>query len=564
MRSLLLCLLVALAWAPPPAPETPADTVFTNANVYTGNAKQPRAEAVAVRGGRIVFVGSSADARRFAGPQTKVVDLKGATVVPGLTDAHAHLAGIGFREMTLNLEGTTSLEDFLARVKARAAETAPGAWVTGRGWIETFWKPPVFPTRQDLDRVAPNNPVYLRRADGHGAVVNSKALEIAGITKATPNPFGGEIMHDKATGEPSGMILDNAQGLVSKHIPGPTEADQERAVVLGADRSVRVGWCQLQNAGSERAEIERIEKLYRDGRIKLRTYNAVYGPGPSADWLLERGPTAGAHDGRFTVRAIKVPFDGALGSKGAALLAPYADHDTSGFLKFKEEELMPMLRRALERGVQVETHAIGDRANRTILDYYEKAFAAVPAGARKLREPRWRVEHAQILDLADVPRFAKLGVVASMQPSHAISDLHFAPSRLGIARLAGAYAWRSLLASGAVVAGGSDAPVERGEPMIEFYAAVARRDLEGRSGEGWHPEQAVSREQALAMFTSAAAWAAFEEDVKGTIEVGKYADLTVLSADIMKIPAPEILRTRCLMTVIAGEVVFAETQNRPR
>jgi predicted amidohydrolase YtcJ len=558
MRSLLLCLLAALPWASPAVPESAADTVFTNANVYTGNAKQPRAEAVAVRDGRVVFVGSSAAARRFAGPSTKVVDLKGATVVPGLTDSHYHLSGVGFREMTLNLEGTASLDDMLARVKARVATAEPGAWVTGRGWIETFWQPPAFPTRQDLDKVSPNNPVFLRRADGHGAVANSKALEIAGITKATENPFGGEVMRDKATGEPSGMILDNAQGLVTRHIPGPTAADEERAIVLGADRSVRLGWCQIQNAGSERADVERIEKLYREGKIKLRIYNAVYGPGPSADWLLERGPTVGAFDGRFTVRAIKIPFDGALGSKGAALLEPYADHDTSGFLKYKEEELAPMLRRALERGIQVETHAIGDRANRTILDYYEKTFAAVPAASRKVRDPRWRVEHAQILSKTDIPRFARLGVIASMQPSHAISDLYFAPSRLGMARLEGAYAWQSLIRSGADVARGSDAPVERGEPMIEFYAAVARKDLEGRSAEGWHPEQAVSREQALAMFTTAAAYAAFEEDAKGTIEAGKLADLTVLSADIMKIPAPEILKTRCLMTVIGGEIVYSE------
>ena len=253
-------------------------------------------------------------------------------------------------------------------------------------------------------------------------------------------------------------------------------------------------------------------------------------------------------------------FDGALGSRGAALLKPYSDApETSGYLTEKPEDLRPMFEEALRRGIQVETHAIGDRANRTILDLYEQAFKAVPPNERKIREPRWRVEHAQIVDLADIPRFAKLGVIPSMQPSHAISDLFFAPARLGMDRLAGAYAWQSFLKSGSIICGGSDAPVERGEPMIEFYAAISRKSVKGFSGEGWHPEQAVSREQALKMFTLWPAYAAFEENDKGKIDIGMLADFTVLSNDIMKIPEPEILNTRCVMTVIGGEIVF-ETQ----
>lgn len=555
-------ILVVFALAALAVPQTvwsaqsSADVVFTNGNVYTGVAKHPGAEAVAVRDGRIVFVGSSAKARAFVGKQTRVVDLEGSTVVPGLTDAHCHLAGIGFREMTLNLEGTKSLEDFLGRVKARVAETQKGAWVTGRGWIETFWSPPEFPTRWDLDKISPDNPVFLRRADGHGAVANSKALEIAGITKTTASPFGGEIMHDKASGEPNGMILDNAQELIAKHVPDPTEAEQEQALVAGAERSVRLGWCEIQNAGTELPDVRRLEKLFGEGKIKLRVYNAVYGPGPAADKLIADGPTIRAFDGRFTMRTIKVVLDGALGSKGAALLAPYSDYDSSGFLTHTEAQVEPMLERALRSGIQVETHAIGDRANRTILDWYEKAFKEVPAASRKVKEPRFRVEHAQILSPVDLPRFAKLGVIASMQPSHAISDLYFAPSRLGLERLKGAYAWRSLIDSGAIIAAGSDAPVERGEPMIEFYAAVARKDLEGKSGEGWHLEQRVTREEALRMLTYWPAVAAFEEDVKGTIAVGKFADLTVLSQDIMAVPELEILKTRCVMTVIGGEIVY--------
>jgi predicted amidohydrolase YtcJ len=299
-----------------------------------------------------------------------------------------------------------------------------------------------------------------------------------------------------------------------------------------------------------------MRKLYGEGKIKLRIYKAVHGPSPASVKLLTDGASAGEFDNRFTLRTIKVVFDGALGSKGAALLEKYSDYDTAGFLTHKEEELLPMFVEALKRGIQVETHAIGDRANRVILDLYEKAFNAVPPDQRKIRDPRWRVEHAQIVNPVDIPRFAKLGVIPSMQPSHAIGDLFFAPSRLGMKRLEGAYAWQSFIKSGSIIAGGSDAPVERGEPMIEFYAAVSRKSLSGSSGEGWHPEQAVSREQALKMFTIWAAYAAFEENVKGSIEVGKLADLTVLSEDIMKIPEREVLKTRCVMTVIGGEVVF--------
>jgi len=557
MRIIALILVIAaLGITPGHTGAETADAVFKNGNVYTVNERQPRAEAIAVKAGKVIFVGSNNDAKAYEGKDTRVIDLRGNTVVPGLTDSHYHLAGVGAREMNLNLEGTTSLDDFLARVKARVDRAKPGEWVTGRGWIETFWKPQAFPARADLDRISPNNPVYLTRADGHGAVVNSAALKIARIDKSTRAPFGGEIMKDKQTGEPSGMLLDKAQSLVTGYIPGPSEADNLQALVLGANRSVELGWSQIQNAGSSDEEIARLKKLYEEGKIKLRIYNAVYGPTSHSQRLIREGAMTGMFDNRFTVRAIKVVFDGALGSKGAALLEPYSDYDTRGFLTAKEEEVYPMLVEALKRGIQVETHAIGDRANRVVLDLYEKAFKAVPEDQRKVREPRWRIEHAQIVHPDDLPRFAKLGIIASMQPSHAIGDLHFAPSRLGMARLDRAYAWESFIKSGAIIAGGSDAPVERGEPMIEFYAAVARKDQKGFSGEGWHPEQAVTREQALKMFTIWAAYAAFEEKVKGSIEPGKLADLTVLSADIMMIPEAEILNTRCLMTVINGEVVF--------
>ena len=556
---LVLIVMSALFLSVVPFPQRPAvaDIVFKNGNVYTVDSKTPRAEAIAVTKDRIVFVGSNAGAQKFVGSKTRVVDLKGNTVLPGFADAHQHLSGVGFREMNLNLEGTTSLQDFLAKVKARVDQAKPGEWVTGRGWIETHWTPPAFPTRWDLDKVAPNNPVILGRADGHGSVANSAALNLGGIDKNTPNPFGGEISKDKQSGEPNGMLLDAAQGLVRRRIPPTSAADAERAVILGVKRNIELGWTQIQDAGGSYNEVDLFKKLYSEGKIKLRIYKAVHGPGPNATRLLNEGPTIGAFDNRFTFRTIKVVSDGALGSRGAALLGPYSDAaDTSGFLTVKAEELRPMLVDALRKGIQVETHAIGDRANRFILDEYEAAFKAVPASERKVADPRWRVEHAQIVNPADIPRFAKLGVIPSMQPSHAIGDLFFAPSRLGIERLAGAYAWETFIKSGVVVPGGSDAPVERGEPMIEFYAAVARKDQKGFSGEGWHPEEAVSRADALKMFTLWPAYAAFEDKLRGSIEVGKLADLTILSADIMTIPAPDILKTRCVMTVINGEIVY--------
>lgn len=550
-------LLLTLFTPAPPTVQSAADIVFKNGNVYTANDKGPNAQAIAVKDDRIVFVGTDAEVQKFVGANTRVVDLHGNTVLPGFTDSHQHLSGVGFREMTLNLEGSSSLEDLQARVKARVEQAKPGEWITGRGWIETHWQPPVFPTRWDLDKVAPNNPVILGRADGHGAVVNSAALELAGVDKNTPNPFGGEISKDKESGEPNGMLLDAAQGLVRGKVPPTTAEDAERAVVLGAKRDVSLGWTQVQDAGGSFAEVEIFKKLYEAGTIKLRIYKAVYGPGPNATRLLNEGPTIGAFENRLTVRSIKVVSDGALGSRGAALLGPYSDApDTAGFLTVKTEDLRPMLVEALRKGIQVETHAIGDRANRFILDEYETALKAVPPAERKIADPRWRVEHAQIVNPADIPRFARMKIIPSMQPSHAIGDLFFAPSRLGIARLKGAYAWESFIKSGIVVPGGSDAPVERGEPMIEFYAAVARKDQKGFSSEGWHLEEAVTRDQALKMFTIWPAYAAFEEKLRGTIEVGKLADLTILSADIMTIPAPEILTTRCVMTVINGEVVY--------
>src|SRR5688500_5589071 len=311
-----LLLLIVFMPAPQSA-QSAADIVFKNGNVYTANDKSPKAQALAVKEDKIVFVGTNAEAQKYVGPNTRVVDLKGNTVLPGFTDSHQHLAGVGHREMTLNLEGSTSLEGFLAKVKARVDQAKPGEWITGRGWIETHWKPPVFPTRSDLDKVAPNNPLILTRADGHASVVNSAALNLAGIDKTTANPFGGEISKDKKSGEPNGMLIDAAQGLVRRRVPPTSAADAERAVVLGVKRNIELGWTQVQDAGGSYSDVEIFKKLYAAGTIKLRIYKAVHGPGPHATRLLNEGPTVGAYGNRFTFRTIKVVSDGALGSRGA-------------------------------------------------------------------------------------------------------------------------------------------------------------------------------------------------------------------------------------------------------
>lgn len=533
-----------------------ADLVLHNATIYSGDSTQATAEAVAVKDGRIVFLGSNADAESWINDATEVIDLAGRYVYPGFVDAHAHFTGIGQRELTLNLEGTDTKDLFLARLDSAVRLTPAGEWVTGRGWIETFWDPPIFPTRHDLDRIAPNHPVMLTRADGHASIVNSAALRIAGVSGATPAPPGGAINLD-VDGEPTGMLIDAAQRLVRRHVPETSEAQLERALELASERSVRLGWTQIQDAHGSWDEVARMRRLMAEGRIKVRLYKTISGPGAGADSLIALGPLPPEFDGRFVLRDIKLVMDGALGSRGAALLAPYADDpQTMGLITTDTVAVRDMLERALRAGIQVETHAIGDRANRIVLDMYAAALAAVPASERAVADPRWRIEHAQIVAPEDLPRFKALGLVASMQPSHAIGDLHFVPSRIGLGRTAGAYAWHTLLELGVPVAGGSDAPVERGEPMIEFYAAVARKDLQGRDGPGWHPEERVSRAQALQLFTWWPAYAAFEEDSAGRIGVGRRGDFTILDRDIMTIPETEILQTRNVMTVIGGDVVY--------
>jgi predicted amidohydrolase YtcJ len=530
--------------------------------IYTADDRNPRAEAIVVVEGTIAYVGSLDEARKRAPTGATNIDLRGETLLPGLTDSHAHLAGIGNRELSFNLEGTSSIADLKKRLRDRAAANPKAQWIVGRGWIETHWTPAAFPSKADLDAVESARPVVLRRSDGHALVANSAALKRAGITRNTRDPSGGQILKD-ASGEPTGMLVDNAMDLVEKLIPPPTEAERLHALEVGARRSVQIGWTQIQNPGTPYDEIELMCRLYHDNRVKLRVYLAVGGPGADAQRLLREGAQINRCSDRFTVRSIKLYMDGALGSRGAALLAPYSDspHST-GLLVNPPDALKPVLVEALKRGIQIETHAIGDRANRLVLDLYEQAFAAVPAEDRAVAEPRWRIEHAQVLSTQDIPRFAKLGVIASMQSSHAIGDLFFAPARLGPDRLVGAYAWKSLLDSGAVIVAGSDAPVEAGDPRVEFYAAVARRSLDGKADANWHLEQRVSRQQALKMLTLAPAWAAFQEKERGSIEVGKAADFSVFSADLMTIPESEILKAHVTRMFIAGEQVYSAEKGR--
>jgi hypothetical protein len=530
--------------------------VLVNGSIHTGVPGQPNAEAVVAIDGRIVHVGSNDEARRRAPADARVVDLKGATVFPGLADAHAHLSGIGWRELHFDLTGVESLAALQRRLRERAA-TDPGEWIVGRGWIESKWSPQAFPSRTDLDAAVADRPVMLERADGHAVVVNSLALTIAGINRDTPDPPGGEILRDPATGLPTGMLIDNAVDLVQRHVPPLTNEDLARALAAGAERSARLGWTQLQIPGTNWNEIEQICRLYAAGRIKIRLYAAIDGPGPDAERLLALGSKYQSCDPRLTVRAIKLYMDGALGSRGAALEQPYSDSPAStGLLRIAPEEVLRIATAGLKSGIQIQTHAIGDRGNRIVLDQYERALAAVPPGERAVAEPRLRIEHVQVIGAADLPRFRKLGVIASMQTSHAISDMLFAPARLGPERIAGAYAWRSLLDAGAVIAGGSDAPVEAGDPLVEFYAAVARRTLEGYAGPDWGLDQRLTREEALGILTRGPAWAAFEEHKRGTIEPGKNADFSVFSADLMTIPEAQIPKERALMTVIGGEIVF--------
>lgn len=518
--------------------------IIYGGKVYTGVGDQ-KVEALLVGDGKIVFAGPLAEALRRA-PDAAKHDLRGRVAYPGLIDAHAHLLGIGMRELTLNLDNTISLVGLLAQVAAYARANPSGP-ITGRGWIETLWPERRFPTAADLDAIVPDRPVFLVRADGHAAVANSAALALGGIGPATPDPDGGRI--ERTAGRPTGMLVDNAMELVRARLPGTTRAMRREALRRGAVLYASRGWTGLADMGATRETVELLHELAAAGELPIRV--DTYLLGEEADELFA-GKRSVDPTGLVNVRGIKLFADGALGSRGAALLAPYADAPGNGLLVTPPALLRERMKAARRAGVQVATHAIGDRASRLVLDLYREVFEDDPT---PLRRARWRVEHAQILDPVDIPRFAANGVIASMQFSHAIDDLYFAPTRLGEARLAGAYAWRSLLDSGAALAAGSDAPVEQGDPRIEFYAGCYRHDLKGQAGPDWHLEQRLSRAETLRALTAGGAFAAFDESRRGTLAPGMLADITVLSGDLMAADPRAFLSIRPLLTIVGGRVV---------
>ncbi|MEZ5758875.1 MAG: amidohydrolase [Emcibacteraceae bacterium] len=533
-----------------------ADIVLKNGAVYTVDENNPSAEAVAILGNKIIYVGDNIGVERYACGDANVIDLAGKAVYPGLIDAHGHLNGVGFRETSLNLQGINSLADMLAKVKEYADANPHMAWINGRGWIEKVWPENRFPTRQELDAIVPDRPVYLTRADGHAAVINTVTMNLAKITGKTVAPKGGAINLDE-NGEPTGMLIDKAKDLVTPLIPPVTREENKEAFRVATERDVRLGWTGFHNAGGTYDDFVQMKELHAEGKLKHRVYDAVRPmlyPEDAEKVYQSSGEIDPGH--YVTLRQFKITVDGALGSRGAGFIEPYADYDTVGLVRYNENDLKPILVRALKTGIQIQIHAIGDAANRMVLNAYEQALNEVPKSQRKVINPRWRIEHAQNVQPEDVDRFIDLDILPSMQPSHAIGDLHFAGQRLGIPRLANAYLWRTFIDKGTIIPGGTDQPVEIGDPRIEFYAAITRKDLDGFSGEGWHPELAVSREEALKMFTIWAATAAFQEDVLGSIEVGKLADFSIFDKDLMTIPPEEIMSSNNVMTIVDGKIVY--------
>ena len=530
-----------------------ADLVLINAKVYTANEKLPEAEAVAILKDKIIFVGSANESIQYTCNDNRIVDLQGKFIFPGFIDAHAHLKGIGYREMNLNLQGANSLKEMLTQVEIYANKLEQGKWVVGRGWIEKKWPEGRFPTIQELDMISPDKPMALERADGHAIIVNSLALEMANITGDTPDPVGGKIDKD-VSGKPNGVLIDKASLLVESIIPKRTREDEKQALRLGLDRTAMMGWTQLQDAGSPLSDYEILKEIKEEEGLPVRIHMYI-SDGEDALKFINTGPYFD-EDHYLISRGVKLYADGAIGSRGAAFFEKYDDYETKGLVIFQKEETMPKLIKSLVNGIQIQTHAIGDLANSITLDWYEEAFNSVKLENRSIENPRWRIEHAQNILPEDQIRYSDLDVIASMQPSHAIGDLHFAHKRLGKERLDNAYTWRNLIDLGVTIAGGSDAPVEIGDPRIEFKAAVSRKDLDGFYKDYWNIEQSVSREEALYMFTKWASYSVFEEDIKGTIEVGKLADFTVFSKDLMTIPEEEIMSSEVVMTIVGGEIKF--------
>jgi predicted amidohydrolase YtcJ len=539
-----------------------ADTIIHNGTIYTVDPSRPLAGAVATKAGKILFVGSMEEAGSFRGNQTKMIDLQGSTMTPGFIEGHAHFMGVGQSKLNLDLMPTTSYEELIQLVAAKVQTVESGEWITGRGWHQDKWdsiSAPIvqgFPTHHALSAVSPDNPVFLKHASGHAALANARAMEIAGISAKTEADEGGEVFRDQF-GEPTGIFNETAQGMISRHIPENDDKTMQRAFDMAIKTCLENGITGFHDAGAGPSVIDLYKKNLQSGKMRIRLYVMLDGSNQSLlSSYFATGPEIGLGDDFLTIRAIKLYGDGALGSRGAWLLDDYEDmpgefgHSTTPIAHISE-----VCKEAVGHGFQVCTHAIGDRANHEVLNVYEEAL---PGSTDQPNALRFRIEHAQHLHPNDIPRFADLGVIPAMQAIHMSSDRPWAIDRLGEQRIVdGAYVWQDLLQSGARIVNGTDAPVEPIDPVACFFASVTRQTLEGQPPGGFEPRQKMTREQALKSYTLDAAFGAFEERIKGSIEVGKYADFTVFSRDIMKVPEEEILQTRVLMTIVNGEAAYS-------
>jgi len=561
-------LVLSLAMVGANAQVQSADLVLRNGRILTLDAALPEAQALAARNGAIVAVGSNADMDRFVGSNTQVIDLGGQLAIPGFIEGHGHFNNIGEGKMNLELMNTKSWNEIVQMVAQAVEKAKPGQWIIGRGWHQEKWsstpQPNVegFPTHASLDKVAPNNPVILTHASGHASFANLKALELSGITAQTQNPEGGEILKDKS-GNPTGLLRETASRLIKRGAGEPTptaeetEARSRRALELADEEVVSKGITSFQDAGSSFELIDRVKRLIDEGKMRVRLWMMVREYDPQA---LAANRVIGYGNNRLTVRAIKITADGALGSRGAWLLEPYSDlpegsvpASTSrvGLPSVSMDLVRKRAQIALEQGYQMCIHAIGDRANREVLTIYEETFKRNNRAGRDLR---WRIEHAQHINGADIPRFGQLGVIASMQGVHCTSDAPWVTPRLGARRAEeGAYVWQKLMKSGAIVTNGTDAPVEDVDPIASYYATVTRRAADGTV---FYGDQRMSRIEALRSYTVSNAYAAFEEDLKGTLTRGKLADVTVLTKDITTVPEDQIKTAKVAYTIIGGRVVY--------
>jgi len=548
------------------APARNADLVLRGGKIVTVDDTRPVVEAIAVTGDTIVAIGPNAEIQRLVGPATRVIDLKGALAIPGLIDAHAHFTGVGEAARNLKL-GTAKSWDDIVRMVGDAAKTArPGEWILGRGWHQEKWTPAPspnvegFPLHEALSRVSPNNPVWLTHASGHAGFANALAMKMAEVTKSTTDPAGGKVLRD-ADGNATGLFNERAQGIIgdalardrSTRTSAQVEADLRTVIELASREALSKGLTTVADAGSPPLTIDVMKKVVDEGKLPLRVWMMLR---ESPDRLAVDMPkyrTINYGDKRFTVRGIKRAIDGALGSRGAWMLEPYADlASTSGMNTDTLDDIRRTAELCIQHEYQLAVHAIGDRGNRETLNIMEQTFAKHPE--KNGKQLRWRIEHAQHLNAADIPRFGQLGVIASMEGVHATSDAVFVLARLGPKRAEeGAYVWQKLMKSGAIIANGTDAPVEDIDPIPSFYASVARKLTDGRV---FYPDQRMSRMEALRSYTINAAYAGFEETIKGSLSVGKLADITVLSKDIMTIPEDQIPTTQVVYTMVGGKVQF--------